>query len=178
MNGPEFLLFLFHLGIAALTAFIAQSKGRNPVGWFLFGFFFHAIALLISFFVSDLAEIDRKIQRKGARIDRVREELRQERLKNETFRTEAAARLDAHDRVAGVDTRADGRIAAGLEPPALPPRSGPQWYFEFRGEPHGPEPQSALKLRLARAEIEPDTLVWREGLDDWQPASACSELSA
>lgn len=176
MHFPELLAFALQIGLAGLTALIARSKGRSAVGWFLFAFFFHVIALVISLFVSDLAEIDRKIQGRDDRVDRMREEVRQERLKHETFRAEAAARLDAHDRLAGIDTRPEGALAAGLEPPALPGVEGPGWYFEFEGQAHGPEPQSALRLRLARAELPSDTLVWRDGFEDWVPAGAVTEL--
>lgn len=177
MHFPELFAFALQIGLAGLTAVIAHSKGRSPVGWFIFGFLFNVLALVISLFVSDLREIDRKIRSRDDRVDRMREEVRQERLKHETFRAEAAARLDAHDRLAGIDTRPEGALAAGLEPPALPGIEGPAWYFEFEGQAHGPEPQSALRLRLARAELPSDTLVWRDGFEGWVPAGAVSELA-
>jgi hypothetical protein len=62
--------------------------------------------------------------------------------------------------------------------PPLPSSSAPRWYFEYEGEPRGPEAQSSLRLRLTRGEIGPETLVWREGLDDWMPAGSQPELSA
>lgn len=176
MNGPEFFTFLFHIGLALLTAAIARSKGRSAIGWFLFAFFFHVIALVVVLFASDLTEIDRKIERRDTRVDRLREQVRQERIKTETFRAEASARLDAHDRMAKIDTRPEGALAAGLEPPHLPAGDEPRWYFESEGQARGPEPQSALRLRLARAELTEDTLVWREGFEEWVPARACSEL--
>ena len=173
-----FAAFVFHVATGTVTALIAQHKGRSVLGWFAFGFFFHFIAIIVAVLVSNRTELEDRLRRSRGRVDRVREELRQERLKNETFRTEASARLDAHDEVAGIDTRPAAALAAGTGPPPLPRIDGPTWYFEFEGEARGPEPESALRLRLARGELERDTLVWKEGLDEWVAAESQPQLFA
>ena len=59
----------------------------------------------------------------AARADRrrLREQLRQERMKNEAYRRHAASRLDLHDRALGMDTRQSSALPAGhgLQQPLL-----------------------------------------------------------
>ncbi|HUF61370.1 MAG TPA: DUF4339 domain-containing protein [Verrucomicrobiales bacterium] len=43
------------------------------------------------------------------------------------------------------------------------------WYYEDKGKPAGPVPEHALRDLALRGAISPDTLVWREGMGDWQP---------
>lgn len=48
-----------------------------------------------------------------------------------------------------------------------------QWYYaDAAGVQQGPVDAEALLARYAAAEVTPATLVWREGLADWQPLSA------
>jgi hypothetical protein len=176
--AASFFAFVIWVGFGLACAGIANHKGRSPIAWFLFGFFFHIIAVVIALVVTNRKELEGRFDRSRDRVERVREELRQERIKNETFRTEAGARLDAHDQIAGVDTRAEGALAAGLVPPPLPQIEGPTWYFEYEGQARGPEPESALRLRIARGELERDTLVWKEGLSEWVPAETQPQLLA
>jgi uncharacterized RDD family membrane protein YckC len=47
-----------------------------------------------------------------------------------------------------------------------------QWYYaDAAGTQQGPIDAEALLAQYAAAEVTPDTLVWREGLADWQPLS-------
>jgi hypothetical protein len=47
-----------------------------------------------------------------------------------------------------------------------------QWYYSKSGRQLGPVPESELSRLAASGEIDPATdLVWREGMDDWKPAS-------
>ena len=88
-----------------VTALIAHSKGRSPIGWFFVGFFAGLIGLIISLCVSDLKKERAKWDHATMEQRRLREQLRQEQLKSEVFRQHSAARLDMHDDKLGVDTR-------------------------------------------------------------------------
>jgi uncharacterized RDD family membrane protein YckC len=44
-----------------------------------------------------------------------------------------------------------------------------QWYYASAGERLGPVDAQDLQARLERGELDGDTLVWREGMTDWQP---------
>jgi len=46
------------------------------------------------------------------------------------------------------------------------------WYYAVDGEQKGPIDAAELNLLIAVSTIGPETLVWREGMTDWQPAAA------
>jgi hypothetical protein len=43
------------------------------------------------------------------------------------------------------------------------------WFYESNGQPRGPISDAELDQLVAKGEIIPTTLVWREGLANWQP---------
>ncbi len=51
------------------------------------------------------------------------------------------------------------------------------WYAGIRDVPVGPLSRKDLAARVAAGDVMPDTLVWREGLDDWRPLQAVAELN-
>jgi hypothetical protein len=53
---------------------------------------------------------------------------------------------------------------------------GKQWYYYSSGERQGPVSDSELKALADRGELQPDDLVWTEGLGDWQPAKVVKGL--
>lgn len=172
-----------------ICAAIASGKGRSAVGWFFIGFFFPLIGLIVILCLSNLKEERRYREHTAAERRRLNEQLRQERMKNETFRRYAGGRMDVHDRALGVDTRGNPDLL-GPGAPAVPPvfHSGPPppipgrdsgpatWYYETAGEPCGPVPRARLLGLLRSGEVAPETLVWCEGMADWQPASQVGGL--
>lgn len=50
------------------------------------------------------------------------------------------------------------------------------WYAGIRDLPVGPLTRKELIAKVQSAEVSPDTLVWREGLDDWRPLRNVAEL--
>ncbi|MBK8693920.1 MAG: zinc-ribbon domain-containing protein [Deltaproteobacteria bacterium] len=50
------------------------------------------------------------------------------------------------------------------------------WYAGIRDLPVGPLTRKELIAKVQSAEVTPDTLVWREGLDDWRPLRNVAEL--
>ncbi len=137
------LIIMVICGIAA--AAIAAGKGRNAVGWFFGGLLLGLIGVIVVACLSNLKE-EREYRRQSeSERRRLREQLRQERMKNEAYRRYSTERLDVHDHVLGVDTRTrlelpQGDGAAGLhtlqsahpapEPAsaAPPPASAPRSY--------------------------------------------------
>ena len=45
------------------------------------------------------------------------------------------------------------------------------WYYAFNNEQKGPVNESEIKTQLATRKLPADTLVWKEGMDNWTPAS-------
>jgi hypothetical protein len=134
-DGGELLVQLLIMAIfGGISAAIASSKGRNTVGWFFIGFFFGCIGLIIILCLSNLLEDQARWDAQAVEQRRLREQLRQEQLKNETFRQHTAARLDVHDRTLGIDTRESA--------PALPaaPHASPAFIPSARGAARPPRP--------------------------------------
>ena len=48
--------------------------------------------------------------------------------------------------------------------------SNRSWFFASRGQQQGPYQEAQLRALIANGTVTPDTLVWREGMADWQKA--------
>ncbi|QTN31959.1 DUF4339 domain-containing protein [Akkermansiaceae bacterium] len=188
-NGEQLVMQLvIGLVMGGITAAIASSKGRNTVGWFFLGFFFGCISLIIILCLSNLKEEQAKWSANEIEQRRLREQLRQEQLKNDALRQHTIARLDLHDEKLGMDTRS---AAPGLNlgnlpkpvlltgnSPAVPPPGYPAqgWYANEGGQQGGPYTFALLNSRARQGSLSPDTLVWVEGMADWQPAGTIPNL--
>jgi uncharacterized RDD family membrane protein YckC len=51
------------------------------------------------------------------------------------------------------------------------------WYWSENGEKSGPFSHSLLAELLSSGELEPDTWVWTDGLDSWEPANSLETFS-
>jgi hypothetical protein len=98
-----FSIIALILGI--ICAVIANGKGRSAIGWFFIGFFFGLFGLIVLLVVGNLNEAKQKEIEMENRQRRLREQLRQERIKNDQFRNHAQLRLDKHDDALGIETR-------------------------------------------------------------------------
>jgi hypothetical protein len=161
----------------AIVSAIAASRGRNAIGWFFVGFFSFCIGLILVLVLPDLKQERARLDHDRMEKRRLREQLAQERLKNQAFRGHVAERLDVHDRLLGTDTR---NVQAPMLPPVAPeappaeegglPRDG--WYVAPPGgDPEGPMPLSELRERISRGETTASTLVWHGTLSNWMPVS-------
>jgi hypothetical protein len=188
-DGSEIVVnLLFAAVFGAITAAIASSKGRNAVGWFFGGFFLGCIGLIIILCLSNLKEEQAKWSAQDIEQRRLREQLRQEQLKNEALRQHTVARLDMHDQELGVDTRqaAPGLNLSGSPAPArlitgevaTPPPGFPatDWYTNDGGEQQGPYTFALLHTRARQGTLAPETLIWVEGMEEWQPAHLIPNL--
>ena len=52
----------------------------------------------------------------------------------------------------------------------------PQWYYGSSAGQSGPVEESELRALIASGGVGPETLVWRDGMKDWQPLQAVPEL--
>ncbi len=59
-------------------------------------------------------------------------------------------------------------------PPAVPIT---KYYVSKEGKPVGPYDLNNLRNMVASGNLSPDSLVWKEGMPEWQKASMQSELS-
>ena len=51
-----------------------------------------------------------------------------------------------------------------------------QWYYGSQGQQNGPVSEAELRHLIAQGVVKQDTLVWREGLQEWKPLAAMTEL--
>lgn len=62
--------------------------------------------------------------------------------------------------------------------PTPPPISGAvSYYVGINGQQSGPFDKNMLKQMAANGQIDPSTLVWKNGMSDWQAASTQSDLN-
>lgn len=115
---------VFMLIFGGISAAIASSKGRSGIGWFFGGFFLGLIGLIIVAVLPNLKDVEAKRRQDRTERHRLREQLRQERMKSEAYRRHTAARLDAHDDHLGVDTRGLGALPDGHGEEGLPHELG------------------------------------------------------
>ena len=177
---PFLCVLVVYLIFAAITGVVAHNKGRNVLGWTLLGLL-GWIPLVIVCCLPNLKEQESRDAHIAEENRRLREQLRQERIKAESFRQHAVARLDAHDDHLGLDTRsinpalgagasAAGQLGMGNAAPAGALYDLPRWYYGHRGQTMGPIKASDMTNLIRQFIITRDTLVWSEDLVEWQPA--------
>lgn len=181
MRAESLIICLIGGVIAAL---IANAKGRSPVAWFFLGFFFPIIAIIIVAVMESPEQALEYRRRDTERAHRVREQIRQQEVKNEAFQRHAGARLDLHDRALGMDTReatveaVAGGATAAIAPGGAPPPIPAAWHYAQGDQQMGPVDKPTLRELLRQGNISPATLVWTEGMREWRPAREFPELHA
>ena len=193
---------IFGTIMGGAVAAIAHGKGRSPVGWFFVGFLLGIIGLVIVLVVSNVNQEKYLRARQDEENRRLREQLRQERIKHETLREYAMRRLDAHDGALGMDTRSlqalptenapnylpyasvgagsprpggEGEETSPLQAAPQPPHSN-AWYYEQNGETRGPVPPETIQSLLADGQLSSHSLLWADHLPDWRPAAVIPEF--
>jgi len=63
------------------------------------------------------------------------------------------------------------------QPPILTSPTNYQWYYTLNGNRVGPVDQSSAQRLITSGDIKRETLVWRQGMNDWQEAET-TELSS
>jgi len=176
---------------AVICGVVAHNKGRNVVAWSLLGI----LGLIPLIIVACLPNLNDQIARDdytNQENRRLREQLRQERIKSESFRQHTAARLDAHDQQMGIDTRTMGpALGAGTQSAGQlnagdgtydiagsPSGLDAQWYYGQAGKTVGPVKATQIADLIRLQIILPTTLLWSETMADWRPAGEVGDFAA
>jgi hypothetical protein len=185
--GVELMeVLIVNLIFGIICALVASSKGRSPIAWFALGFFFPIIAIIVLCCIANLKEEELRRRNDYERTHRIREQLRQEQIKNEAFQRHAGARMDVHDRALGMNTRNAEAVAgaaaggpaiaaatASVPPPILRDEA---WYYALGNEQLGPIDGYALREMFAKGNLARTTLVWTAGMREWRRAQDVPEL--
>jgi hypothetical protein len=51
-----------------------------------------------------------------------------------------------------------------------------QWFYRRAGAEHGPFSSGKIRRMVARGELAPTDLLWRDGMDEWRPAGESGTL--
>lgn len=180
----------------AIASLIANAKGRSTVGWFFGGFFLGIVGVVIVAVLPNLKTQREKEERIERENRRLRERLRQEQVKSESFRRHTTARLDRHDESLGLDTRSIESLPESAQAPRQLAGEGDedldrlsaagggrveesadgQWYYERDGEVHGPLTEAELADLFGRRQLAASTLVWTQDLGQWTEARTIDRL--
>jgi hypothetical protein len=68
--------------------------------------------------------------------------------------------------------------AVGAQQTAVGEQLGDEWYVGINDSPIGPIPLSELRARATQGQVSIDSLVWRDGFEDWKPLRSFPELLA
>ncbi|MCP4180114.1 MAG: hypothetical protein GY756_20310 [bacterium] len=93
----EYLGLILSLICGIIASVVAYNKHRSAIGWFFGGFFLGIIGIVIVSVLKDPIEEQRLKDEADQENRRLREQLNQEKVKNEVFREHTYKRLDAHD---------------------------------------------------------------------------------
>ena len=67
-----------------------------------------------------------------------------------------------------------GLLVAKKKPKPAVVKPKAEWYYAEDGEQLGPITEAELRLKAEQQKIQPDDLIWREGMNDWLPAAQVS----
>src|SRR5262249_41821404 len=73
----------------------------------------------------------------------------------------------------GAELRRPASVPSELGPP---PFAFDQWHVAINHVPVGPIKKDELSRKIGLGAVGPDSLVWREGFDDWRPLRLVPEL--
>ena len=88
----------------AITAIIANNKGRSAVGWFFIGFFLGLFGLILVLVLPNLKQQSLRERRLRDENRRLRERVRKDRMVSDQRYRQVNRRIKAHDRVLEIDT--------------------------------------------------------------------------
>lgn len=185
--GANLILILWYAIPGAIASAIAYYKGRNVVGWFFGGFFLNIIGIVIVAVIPNLKEQQAQREYTENEHRRLKERLKQEQVKVESFRKHALSRLDAHDAHLGIDTKQLTALPPSYEtdPLLLDDETSHEsdqtqstsafsqtrkWQYQWNQEKHGPISESDLVGKFMTGQLTGSTLVWNDDLTTWTRA--------
>jgi len=177
--------------MGCVAAWGAHERGRNPYWWFIVGTLCcSGIPAIISLFIlPNLREIAAKEKKNNEDKRRLLEQVQQTQLKLQVFQRITNERIDHHDGVLGLDTKAGvplqsalpGASPHQLAPPPLPVATPTEpapaiWHYAVGDVQHGPVTASQLVDLMSARTLSRDTLVWNQEMPGWLPMKDTPEF--
>jgi hypothetical protein len=94
------------------------------------------------------------------------------------FEDDEVTRMADAGALAGAFTQAFGGGEAPAAEPAPLSMPGDEWFVGINGVPVGPIRLSELRSKAASGAVNKESLVWRDGFEDWRPLKTYPELVA
>ncbi len=163
--------FLVLIVFGAITAALANSRGRNAAGWFFIGFFFGCFGLILVLVLGDLKKEGAANSRLRDENRRLRETVRKDRMVADSRHEATTRRLGIHDRSLGLETGKLDELSEGEIPVAEEGATmeSSDWFYSSDGNREGPVSFETLRLTWLSESINEETLVWCKGEPDWVP---------
>jgi GYF domain 2 len=177
LAASEPLLFQLVICVVfgGICAAIASGRGRSPLGWFFVGAFLNCIGIIVILVLPDLKVEEERRRRHALETRRLREQLAKERQVADERHHHVERRLGVHDQALGVDTARPPELANTAAPPALP--NAGVWFYARGQERLGPVAAETIRHLLQAQVLSPRSLVWREGMADWQPLDSVDDFA-
>ncbi len=185
MNDEEFLILQLVIQLVVggvfgiICAIMAPDRGRSGVGWFFIGFFLGCVGLIILLLIPNLKVEAAKQRKHEEETRRLREQLKKERQVADHRHEAHGQRLGVHDRALGVDTSPAELTHEPGVPPALPASASQparQWFYAVERQRQGPVSGDQLRSLWLDEQIPDSTMVWCDGMADWQPIGEVGDL--
>lgn len=168
-DGMAILIaLLFKVVLAAICASIASNRGRSAVGWFFVGLLLDCLGLILVLVLPDLKQQEARERRVTLENRRLKEQLLKERQVSDQRHQHVEHRLGVHDEALGVDTATPPALSNDRGAPARLTNGDEQWYYARNNERQGPVTAETIDHLLQAGAIDDDTLVWTDGMQDWQ----------
>ena len=151
---------------AVICGFIAHSRGRNVVAWVLLGLVIQCFALILVLVLPNLNDEQDRERRHRLETRRLREQLRTERQISDQRHQHIEHRLGQHDGALGMDTSKPPELTEQTLA-RLTGSAGDVWFYARDNQRQGPVSLETLRHLYDADVIGPDSLLWTEGMDDW-----------
>ena len=142
----------------ALSAHFAQRRGRDPLIWFFLGILFGLIALIVLFYLPP-ATAEKPVG------------------PVETSGSFSDAKMDAATSWANSLPADDEEEQAILAPEDIPIAQRDWFYLDTNRQQQGPVPLADLLQALKQGELNAESYLWSEGMDDWKRAKEIEGMS-
>ena len=160
MNSPDLIQLLFTgVLIGALTAYLANGRGRDPVRWFFIGMLCGVFGLIALFFFPVIPQEGQE----GSKSNRDRNKFQNE-----------SGNQSGNQSGPQVSPESTQIVTPIVEDPLAKP-----WYYlDEKHQKYGPIAVDSLEKLFIEKKITSRTYMWTQGMEGWKRLEELSDLQA